>query len=299
MRELHSLSELVDLLAEKVVDACADGLSWAYSSFSRLLDVESDLENLRRRVDRIHACLKGAEETRFSEDGNARLWLSELKDIAFDAEDLLDEFQTRVKLSKLQASVAAAGDGSRSLKRKRPWHSLSVNPVWLWKISRKIVQISRNYNSIVEDWRNLHHREGESRRAEVREERLPPVAGSLQGEPLIDAIDDKKEEIVQLLISGGKDGLAVVSIVGAGGMGKTTLARLVFGDERIEHFFDLRIWVGVSKGFDVTETTKEIIGARTKERCDLPSLDLLQRRLQELVIGRKFLLVLDGVWNEE
>ncbi|XP_073111462.1 putative disease resistance protein RGA3 [Elaeis guineensis] len=302
MRELLSLSNFVAPLAEKLVDVGSDGLSWAYSSLSRLLNVEADLKNLRDTVDRIRALLKDFEDTRFIEDGNVRLWLSELKDIAFDAEDLFDEFQTRVNVSKLQASAAGAGDGGRSRKRKRPWHSVSVNPVWLlsWKISRKIAEIREKYRAIDEDRKTLHHREGESRRrAEVREERLPPEAGSLQGEPLIDAIGDKKEEIVQLLISGGKDGLAVVSIVGAGGMGKTTLARLVFGDERIEQFFDLRIWVGVSKGFDVTETTKEIIGARTKERCDLPSLDLLQRRLQELVIGRKFLLVLDGVWNEE
>ncbi|XP_038978326.1 putative disease resistance protein RGA1 [Phoenix dactylifera] len=292
MRELVSLSNLVGPLAEKVVDACADGLSWAFSSLSRLLDVEADLDKLRRTVRRIHALLKDAEETRFIEDSQVRLWLSELKDIAFDAEDLLDEIRTRVHVSKLQASR----------KRKQPWRSFSVNPVWLlsWKISRKVAEISEKYRAIAEDRENLHLREGESRRkAQVREERLPPEAGSLQGEPLIVGIDDKKREIVRLLISGGGDDVAVVSVVAAGGIGKTTLARLAFDDQEVVNFFPLKFWVGVSQGFDVKKTTKEIIEVMTEERCEPLNLELLQRRLQQLVSGRKFLLVLDGVWNEE
>ncbi|KAG1327638.1 putative Disease resistance protein RGA2 [Cocos nucifera] len=302
MREFLSLSNLVGPLVEKLVDVGSDGLSWAYSSLSRLLNVEADLEKLRRTVSRIHALLKDAEETRFIEDSNVRLWLSELKDIAFDAEDLLDEFQTRVNVSKLQASAADAGDGGRSRKRKRPWHSSSVNPVWLlsWNISRQIAEIRENYRAIAEDRNTLHLREGESkRRAQVSEERLASETGSLQGEPLIVGIDDKKREIAQLLISNGGNGVAVVSVVGAGGIGKTTLARLAFGDQEVVKVFPLRIWVGVSQGFDVKKTTKEIIEAMTEKRCDLPNLELLQRRLQQLVSGKKFLLVLDGVWNEE
>ncbi|XP_038978329.1 putative disease resistance protein RGA3 [Phoenix dactylifera] len=276
--------------AGKVVDACFGVLSWV-NSLSCLLDVQADLRKLRHTVDRIHDLLQDAEETRFIEESHVRLWLSGLKDIAFDAEDLLDEIQTRVNVSKLQDSR----------KRKRPWHFFSVSPVLRrWLISREIAKIWEKYRAITEHRDYLPRREGEYRRkAQVREERLPPEAGSLQGEPLIVGIDNKKRELVQLLISGGGDGVAVVSVLGAGGIGKTTLARLAFGDQAVVNLFPLKFWIGVSQGFDVKKTTKEIIEVMTAERCDASNLELLQRRLQQLVSGRKFLLVLDGVWNEE
>ncbi|KAL5227181.1 hypothetical protein ABZP36_015446 [Zizania latifolia] len=54
--------------------------------------------------------------------------------------------------------------------------------------------------------------------------------------------DVEKDNIVELLMKGKTDDLVVLPLVGVGGVGKTTLARFVYHDQRIKDHFDLRMW---------------------------------------------------------
>ncbi|XP_062175104.1 putative disease resistance protein At3g14460 [Alnus glutinosa] len=84
-----------------------------------------------------------------------------------------------------------------------------------------------------------------------------------------------------------------------GGIGKTTLAQLVYKDERVKKHFDLQAWVCVSDEFDVFRVTKTIleeVGSSTN--ADSKNLNRLQITLQEKLMGKKLLLVLDDVWDE-
>uniref|UniRef100_A0A8R7V1A2 NB-ARC domain-containing protein n=1 Tax=Triticum urartu TaxID=4572 RepID=A0A8R7V1A2_TRIUA len=60
------------------------------------------------------------------------------------------------------------------------------------------------------------------------------------------------------------------------------------------------MWHCVSDNFDVIAIVKSIIELATSGRCDLPdSIELLQKKLDEVIGQKRFLLVLDDVWNEE
>eukprot|EP00258_Populus_trichocarpa_P028497 XP_024444516.1 putative disease resistance protein RGA4 [Populus trichocarpa] len=82
-----------------------------------------------------------------------------------------------------------------------------------------------------------------------------------------------------------------------GGLGKTTLAQLVYNDASVKGHFDLNIWVCVSVDFDIRRLSRAIIESIEGNPCAIQELDTLQRRLQEKLIGRRFLLVLDDVWD--
>ncbi|XP_072998958.1 putative disease resistance protein RGA3 isoform X2 [Typha latifolia] len=92
----------------------------------------------------------------------------------------------------------------------------------------------------------------------------------------------------------------VVAIVGIGGAGKTTLAQLVYNDQRVINHFEIKMWVCVSHKLDVSRYMKEMIESATKRECpQFSSLEALQVTLRDLIKSKKVLLVLDDVWYNE
>ncbi|KAH0642794.1 hypothetical protein KY289_033768 [Solanum tuberosum] len=85
-----------------------------------------------------------------------------------------------------------------------------------------------------------------------------------------------------------------------GGLGKTTLAQMVFNDQRVTEHFHPKIWVCVSDDFDEKRLIKEIVES-IEGRPLLGDMHLapLQKKLQELLNGKTYLIVLDDVWNED
>ncbi|XP_017628940.1 putative disease resistance RPP13-like protein 1 [Gossypium arboreum] len=108
----------------------------------------------------------------------------------------------------------------------------------------------------------------------------------------------EKTEMIELLKGDNSSGISVLSIVGMGGMGKTTLAQLVYNDATINESFDHKAWVCVSDHFDAVNITRTILKSIDPDFCDENDLNLLQVKLKEKLSGKRFLLVLDDIWNE-
>ncbi|XP_039162810.1 putative disease resistance RPP13-like protein 1 [Eucalyptus grandis] len=85
-----------------------------------------------------------------------------------------------------------------------------------------------------------------------------------------------------------------------GGIGKTALAQQVYNDVRVTNYFEVKAWVCVSDEFDVLAITKRILEATDFPlSCDGKDLNWLQDKLNENLFGKKFLVVLDDVWNKK
>lgn len=111
-----------------------------------------------------------------------------------------------------------------------------------------------------------------------------------------------KEKIVEMLLSseptqGGE--VSCIPIVGLGGIGKTTLVQLVFNDERVTQYFDVKLWVFVSDCFDAKNIMMAIIESLTKGKSHYSSMDALHSQVRGLLSKKRHLIVLDDVWTED
>uniref|UniRef100_A0A7N2M1P1 Uncharacterized protein n=1 Tax=Quercus lobata TaxID=97700 RepID=A0A7N2M1P1_QUELO len=111
--------------------------------------------------------------------------------------------------------------------------------------------------------------------------------------------DDDKKQIINLLTQHDVDGnVSVIPIVGIGGLGKTTIAKLVYNDEQVVRHFQLKMWMCVSEDFDIKRLITEILKSAVGIDENL-SIDQLQMCLREHIKDKKFLLVLVDVSNED
>ena len=236
----------------------------------------------------VNAVLDDAEEKQVTKPA-VKEWLDELKDAVFDAEDILDEIATKALQRKLDAEFQTTAS------KVQTCITSSLNP-FSKEIEPKIKVVLDRLEYLAKQKDVIGLREVVGGKLS---ERLPTT--SLVDESDICGRDDDKEAIVNLLLSDDASGneMCVIAVVGMGGIGKTTLAQLVYNDDRVKEHFNLEAWVCVSEEFDVFKVTKTILEAVTSSTCDIKDLNRLQVTLKEKLTGKKFLLVLDDVWNED
>ncbi|KAM3356669.1 hypothetical protein P3S68_023383 [Capsicum galapagoense] len=205
---------------------------------------------------------------RSSSSNLVRDWIKRLNKVFFEADDLLDDVATKVKHRKLFNKVGI-------------FFSKSNPIIYNYKISHRLKSIRRDLDVIAKDKASLNL-------VERRQQPLLPEPYSVQlnldretysfvpnGE-VIGRSDDKKKIVNFLLDSKVEENVVVISNVGLGGLGKTTLAQCVFSDEMIKKTFDKTLW-----------------------KDNYPQLDAVQNELRKMLDGKKYLLVLDDVWNED
>ncbi|XP_031397866.1 putative disease resistance RPP13-like protein 1 [Punica granatum] len=273
-------------------------------NFARRKKLRSRLKGWERNLQDINIVLEDAEyRAMVGESRVINPWLDDLKDLAYDVDDLLDEFATEEALhsSSFLLSDMTGASSSKLRNLLLPGcitHSLSPRRLLFNdKMRSKVEEIDGRLSEIISHKETLGLREGGGRRTYVTVHDRRFDSTSLV-ELFTVGRDDDREAILNLVMDESED-LSVIPIVGMGGLGKTTLAQLVYNDEKVTGSFHVRAWACVSDEFDMLAVTKTILqsvgGASAHEGKDL---NALQVELQRHLSGKKFLIVLDDVWNE-
>ncbi|XP_058108900.1 putative disease resistance protein RGA3 [Magnolia sinica] len=276
------------------------------NELSLLTGLQGELEKLSATFATIQAMLEDAESRRVNER-SVTIWLEKLKDLACYIDDILDEWGTEAFIPK-----DSEDDDSGSLFGKKKVSNFLFLPfscfshsVLRHRIGNRIKDVRERLDEIAKEASQLHLRvdSGERERADIKvrqhETRERETSSQVDDSAIIGR-EHEKNEIIELLLresSQEGNGVTVISIIGMGGLGKMTLAQLAYNDEK-EHF-DMRMWVCISEDFDVKRITESVLKSAIGTGCESLDLDQLQCHLRELLQGKRFLLVLDDIWNED
>ncbi|XP_027181800.1 disease resistance protein RGA2-like [Coffea eugenioides] len=252
-----------------------------------LCGVATDMQKLSRLLSTIKAVLEDAEQKQFIEKA-IQLWFKELNVVACEIDDVLDDYAAEASRVKYKKS------GCLSFM----CYPVAGNLVFRHRIGTRMKEILEKFNAIADERKDL----GLSDQKRGTYFNASRETGSTVNEPEVLGRDEEKGQIVDILMK-EKDrddqNVSVLPIVGVGGLGKTTLAQLVFNDERIAKHFEPKLWVWVSGDFDGKRIIKALINSIQRTPTGELELAPLQRNLQELLRGKRYLIVLDDVWNED
>ncbi|GAU30049.1 hypothetical protein TSUD_332180 [Trifolium subterraneum] len=299
-------------MAESFVFDIADSLlgklaSYAYQEASKAYGVYEDLQEIKDTLSIVRGLLLDAEEKKDQKHG-LREWLRQIQNICTNAEDVLDGFECQ----KMHKQVVEASGSTRM--KVQHFFSSSNSLAFRFKMARQIKDIKGRLDKVAADGAKFS----------LATMSLDPGIIVQRREIThshIDSLDvigreNEREEIVKLLMQPhpqgdgvGDKSLCVIPIVGIGGLGKTTLAKLVFNDKRMDQLFQLKMWVCISDDFDIRQIMIKIINSASasapttalahQENISNFDIEQLQSRLRYKLSGQKFLLVLDDIWNDD
>ncbi|RCV41416.1 hypothetical protein SETIT_9G134300v2, partial [Setaria italica] len=305
------MAALLDEFASKLVGILAGMVK---EEVEMLLGVPGEVTKLETTLRDLSDILGDAERKRIR-DKATEGWVRELKDVMYDADDVLDLCQLMEGGEDPPAPTSAPKTTSRCWDMPKMFFCFR-NPVAAHEIGTKIQAI----NQRLEDLAKRSSRFGFITQAihssadsiNKASNSLSDETGSvfIRSDVVGEKVEDDTKKIVDLLIKkvdapigsrANSDVVVAVAITGTGGIGKTTLAKMVFGDSRVEDNFEERIWLSVNREFNEINVLQSLIASfGAKHEGCAGNKDLLQRAMKDTIRQKKkFLLVMDDVWSED
>ncbi|XP_065872009.1 putative disease resistance protein RGA3 [Euphorbia lathyris] len=276
-----------------------------FENLKRFWGFEDELNQLQQSLVSIADLVEDAEEKQQTL-ADVRGWLRNLKEVAYEADDLLSELAYETTRFQIQnQEVHSFSSISRAIDNVRKTKFLGQMVPKLKKVNQSLQTIGSGlmvHLEIVNQSLQTILRDGLSlglssipHNLESIMFQTPAINNSVVGRKA-DAV-----KIVNLITSSCYQQLTVVSIIGGEGVGKTTLAKLVC--QRVMALtrkpFDVTIWLCVFDNLSVHKILGGMLQSLNASKGDLTSQDAILQQLKEELVGKKFLLVLDNVWDAD
>ncbi|CAM0148822.1 unnamed protein product [Urochloa decumbens] len=265
------LKPILGKLTALLVDKC-----------KKLKGVRKQLEFLQEELTTMYAFLEKLEPMD-ELDPLANNWRSHVREMTYDIEDVIDDFTCKLG-SEDGPKEGFLKKTCRRLKALRARHPIAS-------------QISELRARVLE---------ANERRRRYQLDDFVPTSTSTSVDPRISAlyneasslvgIENPKEELISMLMDERREKLRVVSIVGLGGLGKTTLARKVY--DEVGGQFNCKAFVSVSQTPDISRLLHGLLSqldlpppSRARELTDV--IDYLR----EYLLTKRYLIVVDDLWH--
>lgn len=282
-------------MAESIVSFIAERVGQLLIEEAKfLLEVKGQVKDLQTELKRMQCFLKDAD-ARQDEDEAVRNCVSEIREIAYDVEDVVEAYILKVASTREKA-------GGNYLKLLAGYLTKCVC-VDIHRTGNEIVEIKSKISDLSASMRTYGikpHKQGKSSRSVYREQQRTKKSHPHVEEDFV-GMEDSLKEIVGKVVSSGSDCRAVC-VCGMGGLGKTSLAKKVYSHVEVRDNFDGFAWACVSQQYQVKEVLIEIfIKLMPKQREEIPKMteEELCEGLYKAQQEKRCLVVLDDIWTTE
>ncbi|XP_059440264.1 disease resistance protein RPM1-like [Corylus avellana] len=284
-------------MTETVVILVIDKLVQLIVHESKLLKgVHQEVVDIRDELESIQCFLKDADKGNL-QDG-IKMWVKQVREAAYHIEDVIDEYVLQVAQHRHQQSlIGFLHKIGHILTKLKPRHDIATK-IHDIKISiREIKERSERYG--------FRFVEQGSSSIESNVTWHDPRVGSLFIEEVeVVGIESTRDEFVSWLV-GEASKRSVMSVVGMGGIGKTTLAKKVYENELVKGHFDCHVWITVSQSYNVQKILMSMMkqvyheNEMTPWKIDMIDEITLISQLRKYLQQKRYVVVFDDVWKTE
>ncbi|CAL4897537.1 unnamed protein product [Urochloa decumbens] len=284
------------------MDVATGSLSTLLPKLANLLQDEYNLQRsarkgiefLHKELKFMHATLrKLGNEPREQLEEQQMIWARDVRELSYDMEDIVDTFMVDVE--------GPDPPSKRGVKKIFKKMMRQVNK----GMARR--EVAQEINDIKEHAKELAERRERYKVdiAPTNKIHVDPRLSAMYADAtkIIVGIEEAKEEVITMLTGGdGDQKKRIVSIAGFGGLGKTTLAKAVYDD--IKKDFDCTAFVSVSRNVDTQKLLQDMLYQLDKKTFG----DIHSKKLGEMLLiyeateflnNKRYLVVIDDIWNKE
>ncbi|XP_058114730.1 disease resistance protein RPM1-like [Magnolia sinica] len=263
-----------------------------------LTGVHDDVVWIRNELQTMRAFLKDADRRKDREE-LVEAWITQVRYSVFNAEDAVDEFmirmdsQCRLRNGHMGCFVFHACFIERLIFR----HRFSTQ---IQKIRKEVKEIQERGDRF-----GFHtaFQEGKSSIATDNGHRDPGIAAYWVEEADIMGLENDTMKLEKLLLEKEEtQQRTIISIVGMGGSGKTTLAKKIYKTAKTS--FDCHAWIYVSQSFQKKDILKRILEGFYKSRKEVApnhgeTMDEtnIAEMINDYLQGKRYALFLDDIWD--
>ncbi|EXB89763.1 Disease resistance protein RPM1 [Morus notabilis] len=279
------IDKLIPLLAEEV---------------NLLRGVHGEVSEINRELVFIRAFLKDADQKAEVEgdigDG-VKAWVEELREVALKIEDVIDVYIYHMTINHPDRHrfIAFLSKIACFVTKLKPQHHIATQIREIKETIRGIKDRSTRYgfdslqqtpmSDVPQRWND------------------PRRAAYFLREADVVGIESPRNELIEILKTHSPERI-VISIVGIGGSGKTTLAKQVYN--YVKRDFDCHAWITVSEPYSAKELLRNLIRkvyeateASAPVTIDTMDEQSLTEQLIKYLQNKKYFIVFDDVWYKE
>ena len=288
-------------MAESAASLVIEKLALLLVQEAKLLKgIDQEVTTIRNEMEMIQSFLKDADRRSEKDESNvAKTWVTQVREEAYHIEDVIDQYMLHFAKQphRRRQCLYFLQKIFHITKHIKDLHVIASE---IQGINKVLENIRRNG-----DIYGFNAKEQGTSSSNVESDTWhdPRMESFLIEEAEVVGIEFYRDELIDWLIEGSSNRM-VCSVVGIGGLGKTTLVKKVYDNDKVVPHFDCQAWITVSQSFKMDQLLRDIIKKFYKARKEFAPREIdtmeessLVKELNTYLLEQRYLLVLDDMWD--